>query len=64
MWYVNHLDKCGLAFCIQFGFKSSRSIAVLLTVVIDTSNRIAGAFNSSGAARAATLDTSKAFNWV
>ena len=46
---------------IQYGFKSSRSTVDLLTVVSD---RIARAFNRSGATRAVTLDISKAFDSV
>ena len=49
---VNHPEKCGL---------SSRSTADLLTVVSD---RIARAFNRSGATRAVALDISKAFDRV
>ena len=45
----------------QHGFRSSRSTADLLTVVSD---RIARAFNRSGAARAVALDISKAFDRV
>ena len=45
----------------QYGFRSSRSTADLLTVVSD---RIARAFNRSGAARAMALDISKAFDMV
>ena len=45
----------------QYGFKSSRSIADLLTVVSD---RIARAFNRPGATRAVTLDISNAFDRV
>ena len=45
----------------QYGFRSSRSTADLLIVVSD---RIAKAFNSSGATRAAALDISKAFGKV
>ena len=41
----------------QYGFRSSRSTADLLTVVSD---RIARAFNRSGATRAVALDMSKA----
>ena len=44
---------------MQYGFRSSRSTADLLTVV---SNRIARAFNKSGATRAVALDISKAFD--
>ena len=43
----------------QFGFRSSRSTADLLTVVSD---RIARTFNRSGATRAVVLDISKAFD--
>ena len=46
---------------IQYGFRSSRSTADLLTVV---SNRIARAFNRYVATRAVTLDISKAFDRV
>ena len=45
----------------QIGFRSSKSTADLLTVVTD---RIARAFNRSGATRAVPLDISKAFNRV
>ena len=45
----------------QYGFRSSGSTADLLTVVSD---RIARAFNRSGATRAVALDISKAFNRV
>ena len=45
----------------QYDFRSSRSTSDLLTVVSD---RIAGAFNSSGAMRAVALDISKAFDRV
>ena len=58
---VDHLEKCGLFSDFQFGFRSSRSTADLLTVVSD---RIARAFNRSGATRAVALDISKAFNRV
>ena len=43
---VDHLEKCGLFSDFQYGFRSSRSTADLLTVVSD---RIARAFNKSGA---------------
>ena len=43
---VDHLEKCGLFSDFQFGFRSSRSTADLLTVVSD---RIGRAFNRSGA---------------
>ena len=45
----------------QCGFRSSQSTADLLTVVSD---RIARAFNRSGATRAVALDISKAFDRV
>ena len=46
-------------FYFQYGFRLSLSTADLLTVVSD---RIARAFNRSGATRAVTLDISKAFD--
>ena len=58
---VDHLEKCGLFSDFQYGFKSSRSTADLLTVVSD---RIARAFNRSGATRTVALDISKAFDRV
>ena len=45
----------------QYGFRSSRSTADLLT---DVSDRIARAFNRSGTTRAVALDISKAFDRV
>ena len=45
----------------QYGFRSSRSTADLLTVVLYT---IARAFNRSGATRVVALDISKAFHRV
>ena len=56
---VDHLEKCGLFYDLQFGFRSFPSTADLLTVV---SNRIARSFNRSGATRAVALDISKAFD--
>ena len=53
------LEKYGLFSDFQYGFRSSRSTADLLTVVSD---RIARAFNKSGATRAVGLDISKAFD--
>ena len=44
---AEHLEKCGLFSDFQYGFRSSRSIADLRTVVSDI---IARAFNRSGAA--------------
>ena len=58
---VDHLEKCGLFSDFQYGFRSSRSTADLLTVVSD---RIARAFSKSGATRAVALDISKAFDRV
>ena len=58
---VDHPEKCGLFSDFQYGFRSSRSTADLLTVVSD---RIARAFNKSGATRAVALDISKAFDRV
>ena len=45
-WIVDLLEKCGFFSDFQYGFRSSRSTADLLTVVSD---RIAKAFNRSGA---------------
>ena len=39
---IDHLEKCGLFTDFQYGFRSSQSIADLLTVV---PNRIASAFD-------------------
>ena len=58
---VDHLEKCGLFSDFKYGFRSSRSTADLLTVVSD---RIARAFNRSGATQAVALDISKAFDRV
>ena len=58
---VDHLEKSSPFSDFQFGFRSSQSTADLLTVVSD---RIARAFNESGATRAVALDISKAFNRV
>ena len=58
---VGHLEKCGLCSDFQYGFRSSLSIADLLTFVSD---RIASAFNRSRAFRAVALDMSKAFDRV
>ena len=55
---VDHLEKCGLFSDFQYGFRSSRSTADLLTVVSD---RIARAFNKSRATREVALDIFKAF---
>ena len=58
---VDHLEKCDLFYNFQYGFMSSRSTAVLLTVVSD---RIARAFNRSRATRAVAIDISKTFDRV
>ena len=58
---VNHLEKCGLFSDFQYGFRSSRSTADLLTTVSD---RIARTFNRSGVTRAVAFDISKAFDRV
>ena len=51
---ADHLEKCGLFSDFQYGFRSSKSTADLLTVV---SNRIPRAFNMlSGAAQTVALD--------
>ena len=55
---VVHLEKCDIFSDFQYGFTSSLSTAGLLTVVSD---RIARAFNKSGATRAVVRDTSKDF---
>ena len=51
---VDHLEKCGLFSDFQFGLRSSRS----------TADRIARAFNRSGATQAVAFDISKAFDRV
>ena len=58
---VHHLEKCDLFADLRHGFRSSRSTADLLMVVSD---RIAWAFNRSGATRAVAVDISKAFDRV
>ena len=58
---VDRLEKYGLFSDFQYGFRSSRSTADLLTVVSD---RIARAFNRSGATQAVAFDISKAFDRV
>ena len=58
---IDHSEKCGLFSDFQYGFRSSRSTADLLTVVFD---KIARTFNRSGASRAVALDISKAFGRV
>ena len=58
---VDHLEKCVLFPDFQYGFRSSRSTADLLTVI---SARITSAFNRSGATPGVALDISKAFDRV
>ena len=58
---VDQLQKYGLFSNFQYGFRSSRSTADLLTGV---SHRIARAFNRSGATRPVALDISKAFDRI
>ena len=57
---VDHLEKCFLISSI-YGFRSSQSTADFFIVVTD---RIAKAFNKSGATQAVALDISKAFDRV
>ena len=59
---VDHLEKYGIFSNFQYGFRSSRSTADLLTVVSDRIARIA--FNRSRATRAVALDMPKAFDRV
>ena len=59
--FIDHLQKCGLFSDFQYGFRSCRSTADLLTVATD---RIARTFNRSGTIRAVALDISKAFSRV
>ena len=58
---VDLLEKCGIFSDFQYGFRSSQSTADLLTVVSD---RIARAFNRSGATQTVLFDISKAFDRV
>ena len=57
----NGIEKCGFFSDFQYGMRSSRSTADHLTIVSD---RIARAFNRSGATRAVALDISKDFDRV
>ena len=61
MNHWNRFEKCGPFSDFLCDFRSSRSTEDLLTVVSD---RIARAFNRSGATRAVALDISKAFDRV
>ena len=58
---VDHPENCGLFSDFQYGFRSSRPTADLLTFVSD---RIARAFNRSRATQDVALDISKAFDRV
>ena len=58
---VDHIQKCDLLSNLQYGFRSSRSTADLLTVVYD---RIAWAFIRPGTTRAVALDIFKTFDKV
>ena len=58
---TDHLEKCGIFCDFQYGFRSSRSTADLLTIASD---RIVRAFNRSGTTRTVALDISKAFDRV
>ena len=58
---VRHLESVGLFSYFQYGFRSSRSTADLLTVVTEM---IARTLNLSGATGAIALDISKAFDRV
>ena len=57
----DHLEKCAFFSDLQYGFRSSRSTANLLTVV---SHRIARVFSRSGTTQDVALDISKAFDRV
>ena len=57
----DRLEKCDLFSDFQYGFRPSGSTADLLTVV---SNRIAKAFNKSGATQDEALDICKAFHRI
>ena len=61
MKIADHLEKCGLFSYFQYGFRSSWSTADILTVALE---RIAKAFNRSGATSAVAIDISKAFDRV
>ena len=58
---VDHQQKCGLFSDFQYGFRSCLPTADLLTVACD---RIARAFNKSGATQTVALDIPKAFDRV
>ena len=58
---VNYLEKCCFFSDFQYSFRSLWSTPGLMTVVSD---RIARAFDRSGATQAVALNISKAFDWV
>ena len=58
---VDHLETCGLFYDFQYGFRSFRSTADLLTVVSD---RTARTFNRSVATQAVALNIFKAFDRI
>ena len=60
--FFHHLEKCDLFSYLQYGFRSSRSTADLLTVAKVL--RIVRAFNRCEVTQAVALDTSKAFDRV
>jgi len=58
---VKHIESLGLFSDAQYGFRSGRSTADLLTVITE---RVNCALDNSGQARAIALDISKAFDKV
>ena len=58
---VDHQEKSGPFSDFQYGFRSSLPTVDLLTVLSD---RIARAFNKSGATQVVALNVSKAFDRV
>ena len=58
---VKHIESLGLFSDAQYGFRSGRSTADLLTVITE---RVNCALDNSGQARAVALDISKAFDKV
>ena len=58
---ADHLVKFGLFSNFQYGFRSSRSTADLLTV---ESDRIAKLVNRFGDSSAEAVDVLKAFDWI
>ena len=58
---VSHLESNGLFSDAQYGFRSKRSTADLLTVITE---RISASMDKNGEARLVALDISKAFDRV